>query len=160
MHSKPSTQHNLLRYKKTKNPPRNDFHRSTPRKPKTNYHGNGPMHRDYDDFHDYESAFDPTNEVQVGRPRYQSSKYKGGNKADFDWESNDSWDFFDDEPMNRFGGSAGTYGNGQYGADDFSDSFEDSLYLEKEQERRSGFVGGGTNYLPELREKLRQIKIN
>lgn len=167
MHSKPVTR-TYHRSTKSTNQFRNNFQRSKPRTAEVNYHRKIPVQQDYDDYDDYESTFDLTNQVKVGRYRYQGNEYKGGNMDGYDWESIDSWDLLDGAPMNHFGdvnfGVPGTVavhnGDGQYNAEDLSYSSEDSLYLEREQELASSFPYRKTNYLPELRQKLRQVKLS
>ncbi|KAM3175013.1 hypothetical protein ACTXT7_009373 [Hymenolepis weldensis] len=174
-------------YKYNKGSPQNRKHsrprKASPRvKPKTfilqpSFKSNFPhtvnIPRDYDDSIDSELSFDPANEFQLEKHRnpnvatVETIRYGGQNGKNYnDWESIDSWDFpygkaANQRRMNIYKNSGIGVSRGERNvANDISNSSEDSIYFEREQEMTSFLPTRRANYLPDIQSKFHQSTIN
>lgn len=119
---------------------------------------------EYDDSVDSELSFDPTSEAHLRthrnpqEPIVETVRYG-------EWESASSWDGLFNEkmpnqPRNVFKNpNAGVPRDEGYGADDITDSSEDSLYLERPQEMGTFIPNRQTNYFPDIQSRFHQVTI-
>ncbi|VUZ42323.1 unnamed protein product [Hymenolepis diminuta] len=130
---------------------------------KSNFPQTANIPRDYDDSIDSELSFDPANEFRFEKHHYpnvatiETTRYGGQNGKNYnDWKSTDSWGFPDGRAasqrrMNIYKNSDIGVSRGERNvADDISNSSEDSLYFEREQEMASSLPNHWTNYLPDI----------